>query len=82
MRSIGLLGILLFALGVWAQSWTAEKPLKATLLHLDESCAEFKTTEGKTFKVKRESLNGLKLVPQKTEIRFYLESLPAHLCGR
>lgn len=75
------LAVIFFALGVWAQSWTAEKPLKATLIRLDESCAEFKTADGKTFKVKKESLSGLKLVPKTTEIRFYTESLPPHLCG-
>jgi hypothetical protein len=66
---------------VMAQSWTAQTPLKATLISFSGGCAEFRVADGKRFWVKRESLQGFKLIPGKSEIRFYEESLPPHLCS-
>lgn len=63
-----------------AQSWTARKPLKATLVSFSGGCAEFRVADGKRFWVRRDSLDGFKLVPGKSEIRFYEDSLPPHLC--
>ena len=61
--------------------WTAEKPLVAKLIGFDKSCAEFQDAEGHKFKVKRSGLGKMKLVPQKTELKYFKESIGSQLCG-